>query len=74
MKNRKVLGLMLAAAAAASNHYYDNLYGTPRETIALNPNYKVKKQNKVLREFNIKGEKIYAYSRKDAIKRLKHRK
>lgn len=72
MKNRKVLGLMLAAAA--SNHYYDNLYRTQRETMSLNSNYKVKKQNKVLREFNIKGEKIYAYSRKDAIKRLKHKK
>lgn len=29
---------------------------------------------KELREFDIKGNKILAYSRKDAIKRLKHRK
>lgn len=26
------------------------------------------------REFNVKGHKIMAYSRKDAIKRLKHKK
>lgn len=70
MKNLKALGLMLSA----TSHYYNDLYGTPRETISFNPNYRVKELNKPLREFNIKGEKIYAYSRKDAIKRLKHRK
>lgn len=37
-----------------------------------NPNYKVKFTSGVLREFTVNGRKIMAFSRKDAIKRLKH--
>ena len=31
-----------------------------------------KHRDKILREYNIKGKTIIAYSKKDAIKRLKH--
>ena len=40
----------------------------------FNPNYRRSSENKELREFNIRGKKIMAYSKKDAIKRLKHKK
>lgn len=40
----------------------------------FNPNYRRPSENKELREFNVKGKKIMAYSKKDAIKRLKHKK
>ena len=39
-----------------------------------NPYYKVKSPIRELREFTVKGKKIMAYSKKDAIKRLKHQK
>lgn len=35
---------------------------------------KVRIPHREEREFNVKGHKIMAYSRKDAIKRLKHKK
>ena len=38
-----------------------------------NPDYRVKSVNRVLREFTVKGKKVMAFSKKDAIKRLKHR-
>lgn len=41
---------------------------------SFNPNYRVPTPKRELKEFNIKGCKIMAYSRKDAIKRLKHKK
>lgn len=40
----------------------------------FNPDYRVSTPKKELKEFEIKGRKIMAYSRKDAIKRLKHKK
>lgn len=40
----------------------------------FNPDYRVSTPKKELKEFDIKGCKIMAYSRKDAIKRLKHKK
>lgn len=42
--------------------------------MTFNPDYKVKSSVKELREFTIKGNKIMAYSKKDAIKRLNHKK
>lgn len=42
--------------------------------MTFNPDYKVKSSTKELREFTIKGKKVMAYSKKDAIKRLKHKK
>lgn len=40
----------------------------------FNPEYKVDSPKKELREFTIKGHKVMAYSKKDAIKRMKHKK
>lgn len=40
----------------------------------FNPGYRVSTPKKELREFDVKGHKIMAYPRKDAIKRLKHKK
>ena len=40
----------------------------------FNPNYKPKTQHRELREFTVKGKKVMAYSKKDAITRLKHSK
>lgn len=36
--------------------------------------YKIRIPHRQEKEFDIKGHKIMAYSRKDAIKRLKHKK
>lgn len=41
---------------------------------SFNPNYRVPTPKRELKEFSIKGCKIKAYSRKDAIKRLNHKK
>lgn len=41
--------------------------------MTFNPGYKVKSSTKELREFTIKGKKVMAYSKKDAIQRLKHK-
>ena len=49
-----------------------NLYGIPKQTPKYNPEYKPKVQHRELKEFTIKGEKITAYSRKDAIKKFNH--
>lgn len=40
----------------------------------FNPDYRISTPKKELREFEVKGRKIMAYSKKDAIKRLKHKK
>lgn len=40
--------------------------------MSFNPDYKAEPVKRQLREFTIKGKKILAYSKKDAIKRLKH--
>ena len=45
-----------------------------RSGMAFNPDYKPARVRKELRKFRIKGEDIEAYSRKDAIKRLRHKK
>lgn len=44
-----------------------------RSGMAFNPDYKPAGDRKELREFRIKGEEVEAYSKKDAIKRLKHK-
>lgn len=41
-------------------------------SVSYNPDYKVKQPHQKLKEFCVKGKRIYAYSKKDAIKRLKH--
>ena len=60
--------------AALSGSMIGNTYNTKRTLYNYNPDYKVKSPIRELREFTIKGKKIMAYSKKDAIKRLKHQK
>lgn len=67
--------MLLATAAMYAAVQEDNLYSVNRkEGMTFNPDYKVKTLVKELREFTIKGTRIMAYSKKDAIKRLKHKK
>lgn len=56
--------------------------GNPEEVFAFsfpqkpkyNPDYKPEQSHRELKEFCIKGKKVMAYSRKDAIVRLRHKK
>lgn len=63
--------LMMSLAASENNVYMDK---NPSRGMRFNPNYRPKIQYRELREFTIKGKKVMAYSKKDAIKRLKHSK
>lgn len=71
-KLKQILLATAAMCAAAQNYapYSMNL----KEGMAFNPDYKVNSSVKELREFIIKGKKVMAYSKKDAIKRLNHKK
>lgn len=66
--------LLAAAAMCAVAQKYDPYSVNRKEGMSFNPDYKVKSTTKELREFIIKGQKVMAYSKKDAIKRLKHKK
>lgn len=72
-KLRKIAAATLAMCAAATN---ENIYSDKPVTdkMRFNPNYKVISPIRKLREFTVKGEKVMAYSKKDAIKRMKHKK
>jgi hypothetical protein len=73
MSKIKQMLLATAAMCAAAQSY--NSYSINRKKeMAFNPDYKVKSSIKELREFTIKGKKVMAYSKKDAIKRLIHKK
>lgn len=64
---RKLLRLATLSMCVASE---SNLYGAPNKTgMKFNPDYKVDTPKKELRGFTIKGHKIMAYSKKDAIKK-----
>lgn len=66
--------LLATAAMCAAAQSYDPYSMNRKERMAFNPDYKVNSSVKELREFTIKGEKVMAYSKKDAIKRLNHNK
>lgn len=66
--------LLATAAMCAAAQSYDPYFVNRKEGMTFNPDYKVKSSTKELREFTIKGKKVMAYSKKDAIKRLKHKK
>lgn len=66
--------LLATAAMCAAAQSYDPYSMNRKERMAFNPGYKVNSSVKELREFTIKGEKVMAYSKKDAIKRLNHKK
>lgn len=67
-----ILPLAIAMVAEENpNSIYDTCLSSKPK---YNPNYIPKHTHQELREFCIKGQKIMAYSRKDAIIRLKHKK
>lgn len=74
-KKMSLLKLMYAQIMANDNNgiYPHNLY--ERRGPKFNPNYTVKDKDSMRqeREFNINGIKVMAYSRKDALQRLKHK-
>ena len=70
--NRMKSLLLCALGMVASTENYKDFYGVPKQTPKYNPEYKPKVQHRELKEFMIKGEKIIAYSRKDAIKKFNH--
>lgn len=70
--NRMKSLLLCTLGMVASTENYKDFYGVPKQTPKYNPEYKPKAQHRELKEFTIKGEKITAYSRKDAIKKFNH--
>lgn len=71
MNKAMLMSLMMGIAAISTGR---SLYGTPKRGHLSNPNYRVNAKEKKEREFTIKGKKVMAYSRKDALVRLKHKK
>lgn len=80
--SRKNLMLAMAALPLMTRMYEDNQPFNPYETReSVEPQVRFSDKsttlfhdNRQLREFSIKGHKVTAYSRKDAITRLKHQK
>lgn len=50
------------------------MLSTPKVRMKFSDVQKIRIPYREEREFNVKGHKIMAYSREDAIKRLKHKK
>lgn len=63
--------MMMGLADSGNNVYMDK---NPSHSMRFNPNYRPKKQHRELLEFTVKGKIVMAYSKKDAITRLKHSK
>lgn len=77
MRMKTALALLAAQMAVASQ--MDDVFYVPKRNNSEREqnNRKAIKSNtqkRELREFRIKGEVIMAYSKKDAIKRMNHRK
>lgn len=70
---RQILLATAMMAAAASD---DRVYKQSNESggMSFNPNYRPKPVHRELREFTVKGQKIMAYSKKDAVTKLRHQK
>lgn len=64
--------LAMESMMAADRNIYSN-QGLSNEGMGFNPDYRRPSTSRELKEFTIKGQKICAYSRKGAIKRLKAR-
>ena len=73
MKRLMLETLAIAAMSTMGNDPF-SMPTSHDEGMHFNPNYKPIAKNKVLREFSLKGEKVMAYSKKDAIKRLNYKK
>ncbi len=61
---------MFGMATAKESVYMDK---EPVVRMRMNPDYKPAQPHRPLREFTVKGKKVMAYCKKDAITRLKHR-
>ena len=80
--NRRVFAAMAALGFGFAVEQYDKMFADPEEVEALTIKKKPRKpsekekalyrETNTLREFKIKGKTVLAYSKKDAIKRLKH--
>ena len=71
---KEVAALTMLSMAMASKG--GGIYGMSQIKKVDRNNYRanIKEDNRVLREYIIKGQKVMAYSKKDAIKRLNHQK
>lgn len=72
-KGLKSLIAPMLIGAMSSKTPFEFEGGFSIRTPYFNPDYRRPASKKELREFDIRGRKIMAYSRKDAIKRLKHK-
>ena len=68
MKNLRKIALLAGMLGMPTQ----DVYATRLYIRRYNSNYKVKLANRILQEFTVNGKKVMAYSKKDAIKRLKH--
>lgn len=72
MSRLKNILLTTAAMMAVAQSGKSPFSSESQTSVSYNPDYKVKRPHQELREFCVKGKRIWAYSRKDAISRLKH--
>lgn len=71
MKSILLPAILMMAASENPNKVFDSVFQRSKK---YNPDYKKQPVHRELKEFCIRGEKIMAYSRKDAIIRLRHKK
>lgn len=72
MSRLKNILLTTAAMMAVAQSGKSPFSSGSQTSVSYNPDYKAKQPHRELKEFCVKGERIWAYSKKDAIKRLKH--
>ena len=73
-KRMNSLLLPLILGMAASGNLDEVFASSFPQKPKYNPDYKTEQSHRELKEFCIKGKKVMAYSRKDAIIRLRHKK
>ena len=77
LKTGLLKGMLDAVSLLAMNQEMKDgpfMTNYPKAGMSFNPDYKHEEPKRELRMFTIKGRQIEAYSKKDAIKRLKHQK
>lgn len=73
MSRLKNILLTTAAMMAIAQSGKSPFSSESQTSVSYNPDYNVKQPHRELKEFCVKGKKVMAYSKKDAIKRLKHK-
>lgn len=76
IRSLAMMALMMQAAMESSRYGsnpYTNRNNGIYGRISNKPSIVIKKDNKIEKEFVVKGTKIMAYSKKDAIKRYQHK-